>query len=133
MPRMTQKQLKEQISEHLLDAAQQVEYGAWPEATKVLNHASATITAQRHLGVQGLRVQRRSGVVKDPSLSQSLVNGFNILGLYTKEGMLLGIADIAERLQMSRGTVHRYCQSLVRLGQLEQAPGSRKYRRPQTA
>ncbi len=40
---------------------------------------------------------------------------------------MLGIADIADELEMSRSTTHRYVITLVALGYLEQG-ASRKYR-----
>ena len=40
---------------------------------------------------------------------------------------MLGIADIADELDMSRSTTHRYVITLLALGYLEQG-ASRKYR-----
>jgi IclR family transcriptional regulator, pca regulon regulatory protein len=59
--------------------------------------------------------------------SQSLKRGLAILACFTPEQPLLGIADLAERLAMSRPTTHRYVSTLVALGCLEQ-DASRKYR-----
>ena len=50
-----------------------------------------------------------------------------ILGCFTPERPVLGIADIADDLGMSRSTTHRYVITLVALGFLEQG-ASRKYR-----
>ncbi|HEY2631996.1 MAG TPA: IclR family transcriptional regulator [Solirubrobacteraceae bacterium] len=59
--------------------------------------------------------------------SQSLERGLAILRAFTPERPWMGIAEIAEALEMSRPTTHRYASTLVALNYLEQGPG-RKYR-----
>jgi IclR family pca regulon transcriptional regulator len=56
-----------------------------------------------------------------------LERGLAILACFTPERPLLGIADLAEILDLSRPTTHRYVGTLVSLGYLEQ-DASRKYR-----
>jgi IclR family pca regulon transcriptional regulator len=68
-----------------------------------------------------------SGARGRDGTSKSLIKGLAILGCFTSEHPALGIADIAERLQMSRSTTHRYACTLVELGYLEQDP-KRRYR-----
>ena len=63
----------------------------------------------------------------EPRFSQSLERGLAILGCFTPQRPILGIADIADDLGMSRSTTHRYVITLVALGYLEQG-ASRKYR-----
>src|ERR1700728_4827592 len=65
--------------------------------------------------------------LREPRYSQSLKRGLAILGCFTPERPVLGIADIADDLGMSRSTTHRYVITLVALGYLEQG-ASRKYR-----
>jgi IclR family transcriptional regulator, pca regulon regulatory protein len=65
--------------------------------------------------------------LREPRYSQSLERGLAILGSFTPERPVMGIADIAEELGMSRSTTHRYVITLVALGYLEQG-ASRKYR-----
>jgi IclR family pca regulon transcriptional regulator len=65
--------------------------------------------------------------LREPRYSQSLERGLAILGCFTPDDPVLGIADLADRLEMSRSTTHRYVTTLVALGYLEQGP-SRKYR-----
>ncbi|HUN77762.1 MAG TPA: IclR family transcriptional regulator C-terminal domain-containing protein [Solirubrobacteraceae bacterium] len=65
--------------------------------------------------------------LREPRYSQSLERGLAILGCFTPERPILGIADIADELGMSRSTTHRYVITLVALGYLEQG-ASRKYR-----
>jgi IclR family pca regulon transcriptional regulator len=65
--------------------------------------------------------------LREPRYSQSLERGLAILGCFTPRRPVLGIADIADDLGMSRSTTHRYVITLVALGYLEQG-ASRKYR-----
>lgn len=65
--------------------------------------------------------------LSEPRYSQSLERGLAILECFSPEDRVLGIADIAERLGMSRSTTHRYVSTLVVLGYLEQG-ARRKYR-----
>jgi IclR family transcriptional regulator, pca regulon regulatory protein len=65
--------------------------------------------------------------LRDPRFSQSLERGLAILSCFTPTRPVLGIADIADHLGMSRSTTHRYVITLVALGYLEQG-ASRKYR-----
>jgi IclR family pca regulon transcriptional regulator len=65
--------------------------------------------------------------LRDPRFSQSLERGLAILRCFTPKRPLMGIADVAEELGMSRSTTHRYISTLLVLGYLEQGP-SRKYR-----
>src|ERR1700739_2582523 len=65
--------------------------------------------------------------LREPRYSQSLERGLAILGCFTPARPVLGIADIADELGMSRSTTHGYVITLVALGFLEQG-ASRKYR-----
>src|SRR6202167_3291208 len=65
--------------------------------------------------------------LREPRYSQSLERGLAILGCFTPERRVLGIADLADALGMSRSTTHRYAITLTRLGYLMQVE-KRKYR-----
>src|SRR3977135_1941123 len=65
--------------------------------------------------------------LREPRYSRWLERGLAILGCFTPQRPVLGIADIADDLGMSRSTTHRYVITLVALGFLEQG-ASRKYR-----
>jgi IclR family pca regulon transcriptional regulator len=74
----------------------------------------------------------RGGILHYPTsqegrYSQSLERGLAILKAFTPERTWMGIAEIAEELEMSRPTAHRYASTLVALNYLEQGP-RRKYR-----
>jgi len=66
-------------------------------------------------------------MLREARFSRSLERGLAILGCFTPEEPVLGIAEIADELGMSRSTTHRYVITLVALGYLEQG-ASRKYR-----
>jgi IclR family transcriptional regulator, pca regulon regulatory protein len=65
-------------------------------------------------------------ILNEPRFSQSLERGLAILGCFTPARPVLGIADLADELGMSRSTTHRYVITLARLGYLEQG-ARRKY------
>jgi IclR family pca regulon transcriptional regulator len=66
-------------------------------------------------------------VLREPRYSESLGHGLAVLGCFTPQRSVLGIAEIADELGMSRSTTHRYVTTLVVLGFLEQGV-SHKYR-----
>jgi IclR family pca regulon transcriptional regulator len=61
-----------------------------------------------------------SGPRETDGLSKSLIKGLAILSAFSSSRPVLGIAELADRLQMSRSTTHRYACTLVALGYLEQ-------------
>lgn len=65
--------------------------------------------------------------LREPRYSQSVERGLAILGRFTPERPVLGIADLADDLGMRRSTAYRYVITLAALGFLEQVE-SRKYR-----
>jgi hypothetical protein len=66
----------------------------------------------------------------DPRLSRSLLRGLSLLTGFGPDGAERGIVELAEELQMSPSTAHRYAVTLVELGLLERSPRTRKYRLP---
>ncbi len=66
--------------------------------------------------------------LQDPKFSQALERGLAILQCFTGQRPLLGIADVADMLGMSRSTTHRYMTTLVTLGYMEKVTPGRKYR-----
>jgi IclR family pca regulon transcriptional regulator len=81
--------------------------------------------AGRAGGAQGPAWSRPA--LREPRYSQSLERGLAVLACFTPERPVLGISEIADELEMSRSTTHRYVITLVALGYLEQGK-SRKYR-----
>ncbi len=77
--------------------------------------------------VRGVPPPARVRQAPDPRLSRSLEYGIAILECFSRERQELGIADLADIVQVSRSTTHRYAITLVALGYLEQ-DSKRKYR-----
>jgi IclR family pca regulon transcriptional regulator len=62
----------------------------------------------------------------EPRYSRSLERGLAILACFTPERPVLGIAEVADSLGMSRATTHRYMSTLLAQGYLRR--DARKYR-----
>jgi IclR family transcriptional regulator, pca regulon regulatory protein len=60
--------------------------------------------------------------------SQSLERGLAVLLAFTPDRPSLGISELAETLELTRSTTHRYVHTLATLGFLEQDTETRKYR-----
>lgn len=126
MTRMSKTELKKAIPKILDEAATEAEHGNWDNTLSIMRRAEGEIVlnTDKQVTVQaGGKVKRTAGI------SQSMVTGFEILGVFTPKVTLLGISDIADALGISRSTTHRYVTTLVMLGQLTQEPATRKYRR----
>jgi IclR family pca regulon transcriptional regulator len=65
--------------------------------------------------------------LKEGRYSQSLERGLAILNCPTPEQPTLSIAEIADKLGMTRSTVHRYVTTLVSLGFIKQDVDRRYY------
>jgi IclR family pca regulon transcriptional regulator len=74
-----------------------------------------------HAGLELLEEERRG------RFSSSLQAGLAILNCFSAQKPVLGIAKLADELNMSRSTTHRYASTLVALGYLEQ-DHARRYR-----
>ena len=72
-------------------------------------------------GIELLEEERRG------RFSSSLQAGLAILNCFSAQQPVLGIAKLADELNMSRSTTHRYASTLVALGYLEQ-DHARRYR-----
>ncbi len=88
----------------------------------------------RHAGVKGKMGAskpenggRRVRPLPEQRLSRSLEYGVAMLECFTSVRSVLGISELADMLELSRSTTHRYAISLVQLGYLEQ-DGRRRYR-----
>jgi DNA-binding IclR family transcriptional regulator len=63
----------------------------------------------------------------DHAGSRSLVYGLSLLRLFTSEQPVRGISELADQLELSRPTAHRFASTCLELGYLEQTP-RRRYR-----
>jgi hypothetical protein len=70
------------------------------------------------------------GDTSDRRLSRSLLRGLSLLTRFDAENRPRGIVELAQELEMSPSTAHRYALTLVELGLLERSPHTRKYRLP---
>jgi IclR family pca regulon transcriptional regulator len=61
----------------------------------------------------------------EPKYSSSLQRGLGLLACFKPERPVLGVAQLADQLGMSRSTTHRYASTLLALGYLRQVPGHR--------
>jgi hypothetical protein len=80
--------------------------------------------------VDALNREENTPVYPDRRLSRSLLRGLAVLACFDPENEALGLMEIAERLQISASTIHRYVITLVAVGLLEQSPKTRKYSLP---
>ncbi len=70
---------------------------------------------------------RRIKPTPEPQFSRSLEYGLALLESFTAEHPAQQISDLADILELSRSTTHRYAQTLLALEHLEQDP-KRRYR-----
>lgn len=121
------RQLQDHVGHIIEEAQHELVAGHYEDATSIMRRAIAeTMRATGRLRVAA----SRTAPLRDPSFSSSLATGLNLLAAFNENGRsLLGIKDLAEELGVPRSTTHRYVRSLVELGQLEQDPATRKYRR----
>jgi DNA-binding IclR family transcriptional regulator len=73
------------------------------------------------------RAHRVHGRPADPRYSHSVEHGVAFLECFTAETPVLGIAELADMIELSRSTTHRYATTLVAMGYLEQ-DAKRRYR-----
>ncbi len=76
---------------------------------------------------------KASTFLTDPSdlrMSRSMLRGLSLLTCFGDENEPRGIVEMAEELDMSPSTAHRYALTLVHIGLLERAPDTRKYSLP---
>jgi DNA-binding MarR family transcriptional regulator len=68
-------------------------------------------------------------LLDDASLSRSLLSGLLVLAVFPEDATYIGNSDVAQALNMSLTTSHRYISTLLAAGLLERDPQTRKYRR----
>jgi DNA-binding MarR family transcriptional regulator len=79
------------------------------------------------LSPKALNIEAAS--LEDPRLSRSLLAGLLVLAAFPADRSYVGNAAIAESLDMSVTSAHRYVSTLFAAGLLERDPDTRKYRR----
>jgi hypothetical protein len=81
-----------------------------------------------HVPLQKATRKALQEALNDPQLSQSLLRGLAILASYGPDRPWRAIIDLAQQLDMSPSTTHRYVKTLRAVGLLEQNPSTREYR-----
>jgi hypothetical protein len=66
--------------------------------------------------------------LENPRVSRSLLLGLMVLASFPADGSYLPLGEAAGKLEVSASTTHRYCQTLMAVGLLEQDSRSRRYR-----
>jgi len=115
----------EDIEQLLEDAHREITHDRLKPAHQAMQNATLLMKALLSMPVRARTL--KSIPAHDLRYSQSLAKGLEIMGCFRPDRPVLGIADVADELELSRSTTHRYMMSLVALGQLEQTVG-RKYR-----
>lgn len=59
--------------------------------------------------------------------SRSLLAGLLLFASFPRDGSGIGINDLSRLTAMQPSTTHRYATTLLEVGLVEQAPGSRRY------
>lgn len=74
-------------------------------------------------------LSREPGLLNNPRASKSLLIGLLTLASLPSDGSYIKVVSLAESLNSSPSTTHRYLTSLVSVGLAEQDPKTRQYRR----
>ena len=124
-PSRSKERAREDAAQLLRDALREIQNGRWKQAHQMMQNATLLTKALISMPVRARTLKQIPA--HDIRYSQSLEKGLTIMALFSAERPVLGIAEVADLVGMSRSTTHRYMMSLVGLGQLEQTVG-RKYR-----
>ncbi len=112
----------------------------WPSAVVELNPAQVATIVTAALAAGRLKdsLSRSDDLsllsainLNDPQLSQSLLRGLAIFAAMPRDGAWAANSQLAQHLQMSQSTSHRYLSTLVTAGLVEQNTRTRRYRRAQ--
>lgn len=77
-------------------------------------------------------VSARAAARDDVQLSSSLLLGLIVLKCFPADGSEMRVLDVAQRLELTPSTTHRYLKTLIVAGLLDQNPTTRRYHRPAT-
>ncbi len=97
------------------------------QVREVMRAATSAASPSMAVMLTGL-VRPASTTGEDGRLSRSLLRGLALLATVASSGRDRGIVELAEELQMSPSTAHRYAQTLIEVGLLERSPRTRRYR-----
>jgi response regulator of citrate/malate metabolism len=87
-----------------------------------------SVASQGTLKLAKMPAPKKGAVQRDPRYSSSLEIGMRVLACFSEKQPMWGIAELSDAVGVSRSTVHRYCSTLVKLGQITQeGVAARKY------
>ena len=69
-------------------------------------------------------------LAESPRLSRSLLLGLLVLASFPADGRSLAVTEVAESVEMSASTTHRYLVTLLAVGLLTQDSDTRRYSVP---
>jgi predicted transcriptional regulator len=69
-------------------------------------------------------------LAESPRLSRSLLLGLLVLASFPADGRSLAVTEVAESVEMSASTTHRYLVTLLAVGLLTQDSNTRRYSVP---
>lgn len=76
----------------------------------------------------GVNLENMLTFLDDPRYSSSTLRALLVLGTLPADGAELELTELAARLHASPSTTHRYLQTWLLVGIVEQDTGSRRYR-----
>lgn len=123
---MTQKLAQEKVIQACEDAISEARLKRWSSVRQLLRAAEEAVGSTNGNKITLAKISKKQK--PDPRYSSSLEMGLNILSLFTEDKKIWGVKEVADALDASRSTIHRYLTTLMGLGQLEQT-ANRKYRR----
>lgn len=123
---LSRKRARLEIEEAVQNAQRAIGENNWKEVYACIDKAYMLSRGLRTMPVELRKLKMVP--CNDPRISSSAVYSLELLALFTPHEPVWGIAEMAAALGASRSTTHRYAQTLVMCGQLEQTTG-RKYRR----
>lgn len=96
-------------------------------AREVLNVSSLTMLAECHNPQRTRQLLTELG--NDRRYSRSTLRALAVLDAFASDGSEREVKHVAEELNLSQSTTHRYINTWVILGELEQDAATRRYRR----
>ncbi len=100
------------------------------QVRRVVRQASAHGVS---IGLDPLRLEESAPALAplsaNPNYSGSLIRAVLVLAALPADGSMQELTATARALDLSMSTVHRYLQTWLALGVVEQEPDSRRYRR----
>jgi len=128
LTRRQKTRLKEDVDASLTQAWEELDRGNFNNTSALLQDAAAKINYYLAPKYDLSQINGHLSL-HDPTISSSLLRGFQILQVMEKSHGPLGVYEIGARLEMPNSTVHRYLRTLAVVGLVTRDPVTRKYKR----